>query len=203
MKRTLLYAACAAFMLPALTGCQSVETKGNDTYVNGKCVTCWKNPFDKSQANPSETQVAKQKSVGAKSCEDKGLTKHFRDGRWCSDITLPGATMSSWIDHVEDVDASVDVAYIRAKRLLQFLDADDPKHPYINKAKIDSIHSTYYSVNAMYGGPIKGLDWYAKYDLQLEKISSYKTRVRLKYRTYARDMNPLEFQEKLIKAIEG
>ncbi len=94
------------------------------------------------------------------------------------------------------------MAYINAKKLLQFLDADDKPQQYRDKAQIDSIPSTYYSVNSRYGGPVMQLDWMADYQLELKRVSKTTTRVTIKYKTYSKDMNPAEFQQRIINAIK-
>lgn len=191
----------------SLTGCVTTTTQGDHTYVNGKCITCFNNPLTGEPANYENEQLnTNSEAATTASC---GTPKskydnvyHRADKRWCSNLTLPGAKWSNEIKHSELVKQGVDMAYINAKKLLQFLDADDKPQQYRDKAQIDSIPSTYYSVTSRYGGPVMQLDWMADYQLELKRVSKTTTRVTIKYKTYSKDMNPAEFQQRIINVIK-
>lgn len=195
-----------------LFGCIST-TQDKHININGKCITCVKNPVSGKPINYEEgplTTTSQSSETGDKDC---GIPKskyddvyHRADKRWCSNLTLPGAKWSNEIKHSELVKQGVDMAYINAKQLLQFLDADDeiPQSTYnISRAKIDAIPSTYYSIASRYGGPAMQLDWLVEYQLELKRVSKTTTRVTNTYKIYSKDMNPTEFQQKIIQAING
>lgn len=207
MKKLFLTGAVLA--AASLSGC--VTMQGEHAVVNGKCITCINNPMTGEPINyePSGTTVqAGQQGRASDGCREPksqyDQTHHFADKRWCDDVTLPGASLSEEITYSESVRVSTDMAYIRAKRLLRFLDADDKDDGYLNNnTQIDSIPGTYFGVKGFYGGPTMNLLWYAKYDLQLEKIANGHTKVRLTYRSYSRDMDPIEFRDVLLTEIKG
>lgn len=204
MKKNRLTAPAVVLLSLTMAGC--ITTRGNDAYVDGRCITCWQNPFETQQASPGQT--GPQGRLAADGCRqpisNHDQTHHFRDKRWCDDITLPGATFSQDISIAESVPVGVDRAYINAKRFLNFSDPDDGKNGAVHTSRRwDSIPSTYYNVVAMYGGPMQHMLWYAEYDLQLERVASNRTKVRLKYRTYGRNMDPTIFQRQLLQAIKG
>lgn len=212
MKKLLLASAIVASV--SLTGC--VTMQGEHAIVNGKCITCINNPMtgeainynpDTQPAQSQQSSRVNRDELAADGCrKPDGMydrTHHFEDERWCDNVTLPGASFSDKITYSETVPVSVDMAYIKAKRLLRFIDPKDDDGYLNNNTKIDSIPGTYYGVNGFYGGPTLHLLWYADYDLQLEKVANGHTKVRLTYRTYSRDMDPKEFQNTLLAHIKG
>ncbi len=129
-------------------------------------------------------------------------THHSADRRWCANLTLPGGTFSDVITYEESVRVPVDIAYIRAKRELQFKDPDDKVSSiYNDNTQWDGIAGSYYGVKALYGGPLKKMLWYSDYDLQLENIDGARTKVRIKYKIYGRDFDPQSFRVALLNAI--
>lgn len=198
--------AIAALSL-TMTGC--VTTQGNDTYVNGKCVTCWENPLTVETANgrgsttDSLTSAEGETLSCRKATSKYDQTWHFRDKRWCDNTTLPGASLSPSVTYSETVALPVDMAYSKAKRFLRFTDPDDNRggdSPFAAR-RWDGIPGTYYNVVGMYGGPMRQMLWYAEYDVQFEKVSSSRTKVSLRHRVYSRDMDPTDFRKQLMGAI--
>jgi len=198
--------AIAALSL-TMTGC--VTTQGNDTYVNGKCVTCWQNPLTVETPNSrgSTTDSLTSAEGVTLSCRRANSkydqTWHFRDKRWCDNTTLPGASLSSSVTYSETVALPVDMAYSKAKRFLRFTDPDDNRgdSPFAAR-RWDGVPGTYYNVVAMYGGPMRQMLWYAEYDVQFEKVSSNRTKISLLHRVYSRDMDPIDFRKQLMSAIK-
>lgn len=196
----------------SLFGCVST-TQDKHININGKCITCENNPVSGKPINYEEGPLTTTSQSSEAADTGCGIPKskyenvyHRADKRWCSNLTLPGAKWSNEIKHSELVKQNVDMAYINAKKRLRFLDADDdiPHSAYnISRAKIDAIPSTYYSIASRYGGPVMQLDWMANYQLELKRVSKTTTRVTMTYKIYSKDMNPTEFQQKMIKAING
>lgn len=195
-----------------LSGCVTTN-QDSHTYINGKCVTCFNNPLTGKPVNYEVDQLTTTSQSSEIADTDCGIPKsqydhvyHRADSRWCSNLTLPGAKWSGDIKHSELVKQNVDMAYINAKKHLKFLDTDDDiSHSAYNisRAKIDAIPSTYYSIASRYGGPLMQLDWLADYQLELKRVSKTTTRVTITYKIYSTDINPTEFQQKMIKAIKG
>ncbi|WP_449288470.1 hypothetical protein [Marinobacter salarius] len=128
---------------------------------------------------------------------------HSADQRWCANLTIPGGNFSEVITYSETVNVPVDIAYIRAKRELQFKDPDDKVSSiYNDHTQWDGIAGSYYGVKARYGGPLKNMLWYGDYDLQLEKIDNSRTKLRLEYKLYGRDFEPQSLRISLLDAIK-
>lgn len=199
MKRYLLSTATLAILSTTLVGCGSVQTKDNHTYVDGKCITCFNNPFTGKPINHEEkdSQLTNTQDASTKSVEDidHGENQDF----------APGSTFSELQTHTENIPLSVDMAYVKSKKFLKFYDVNDeipPSKYVINRAKITAIPATYYSVNHSYGGPRYGLNWVSQYDLQLEKITEKSTKVTIKYKIYSNGINTKDFQKNLINALK-
>ncbi|SEG88073.1 hypothetical protein [Marinobacterium lutimaris] len=192
-----------------VTGC--ITTQGEDTYVNGQCVTCWQNPLSiesSTGANSPTPNTGMTVNGVTQSCRPAtskyDRTWHAHDERWCDNVTLPGASLSPSVTYTETVAAPVDTAYIKAKRFLRFTDPDDNPNgdsPFA-AARWDALPGSYYNVVGMYGGPMRQMLWYAEYDLQLEKVSSTRTKVSIRNRVYSRGMDPAEFRKQLMNAIK-
>ncbi len=89
------------------------------------------------------------------------------------------------------------------ERELQFKDPDDNVSSiYNDHTQRDGIAGSYYGVKARYGGPLKNMLWYGDYDLQLEKIDSSRTKLRLEYKLYGRDFEPQSLRISLLDAIK-
>ena len=215
MKKLFLTGAVIA--AASLSGC--VTMQGEHAVVNGKCITCINNPMtgkainynpETQQTSPSQQSSRGNRELAADGCrKPDGMydqTHHFRDDRWCDDITIPGAAWSQEYSYSESVPVSVDMAYIRAKRLLKFRDAETKPNGngfFAHQATIDRIPGTYYGIQADTGGPMHYETFLARYDLQLEKIANNQTKVRVTYRVYSKDMEPAEFQTVLLAKIKG
>jgi hypothetical protein len=201
-----------------LSGC--VTTQGAHTYVDGRCITCINNPmtgeavnYDPQAQQPitANSQTSDRNAGGEDGCREPrnkyDQTRHFRDDRWCDDITLPGGgILSNQTSFDVTLDVDVDMAYIRAKRLLKFTDPDDraASDGYLNdNTRWDGIEGKYYAVYGFYGGPTQYMLWYAKYNLEVEKVSATQSRVRVSYVTYGKDNKAAEFKSSLISAMKG
>ena len=148
----------------------------------------------------SETKAAQKKS--RKGCSENDASYHSYDRRWCGNLYLSGASYSEEITYKESVPVAVDLAYIRAKRHLEFKDPDDQLNTsYNERYEWDGIQGTYYGVKGRFGGPMKQMLYYSDYDLQLEKINGASTKVTIKYRMYGRDNDPNEFKNDLFNKI--
>ncbi len=200
-------AVAVATLSLAMTGC--VTTQGDDTYVNGKCVTCWENPLtvetpsNQGSATGSTTSADGVTLSCRKAKSKYDQTWHYRDKRWCDNTTLPGASLSDSVTYSETVALPVDMAYIKAKRFLRFAGPDDNRggsSPYAAR-RWDAIPGSFYNVVGMYGGPMRQMLWYSEYELQLEKVSSSRTKVSLRHRVYSRGMDPTAFRKQLMSAI--
>jgi len=187
-----------------LTGC--VTTSGDHTYVNGQCVDCWQNPFGPQKEQPAPTGnrvVVTQQGFtrdehpcGMRSDAFKGEVPNVDSGdpRWCSDYTLPDGQWSEWITLEKTYPYDVDVTYLKVKKGFDFLDPDDiarrqaAGQKYINNtgidASYDAVPGKIYMVSGNFGGPTRKVDYLARYELEVARIATNQSQVRLKYRMY-------------------
>lgn len=217
MKLRFLLAPLAAATV--LSGC--VTTQGGHTYVDGRCITCINNPMTGEavnyEAQPQQPirQVAARKgplisSAPSPECRIPknrfDRTRHHLDERWCSEVTLPGASLTEYTDFSVTVPVDIDIAYFRAKRQLKFTDSDDKggaNSGLHTSERWDGIPGKFYSNKALYGGPMQRMLWFADYSMQLERISNTQTRVSVQYRTYGRMDKRAEFKNNILAAIKG
>ena len=194
-----------------ISGC--AVTTDEHLYVNGDCMTCFNNPltgepinYEQKEVVSQQTDASKQKVAVEHECGPNWYDqiRDPRDQRWCGGLTLPGGSFSDVINYEEVVNVAVDLAYARAKRHLDFKAPYDPENPQYNSntSKWDGIAGTYYGIKAIYGGPGSNLLWYSRYDLQLEKVDSNNTKVKLEYRIYGQDSKPKGFHTRVLNNIK-
>lgn len=138
----------------------------------------------------------------------RGESPDSRDPRWCMNMTLEGGEWYESQQQTFIIPTKVDLAYIRAKRFLQFEDADDREanknSQYNNNTSLwDGIAGTYYKVKAVYGGPRRKdpILWRVKYTVEFETVSDKETKVILDYQVYGRDTDPNLFKELLMDSL--
>lgn len=206
MKLRLAIMPLAATAL--LNGC--VTTQGSHTYIAGRCISCINNPMTVEPINydaRENNNLPEKSRDGCRKPRNKwDNTHHFRDHRWCDDITLPGASLSEQKIYDETVPVPVDLAYVRAKQHLNFTDPDDrvTSDGYLNdNTRWDGMPGKFYSIEAFYGGPARHMLWYATYRLNIKKVSSSQSHISMSYLIYSRDTEQNAFRKSLISAIRG
>ncbi len=180
-----------------LSGCGTVK---DGKYLGGMVeVSGFSKTEKKEQDSPNNTS-----NIAKKGCSENDPSYHDRDNRWCANLFLSGAAYSEEITYQENVPVPVDLAYIRAKKYLNFKDPDDALNSQYNERyEWDGIAGTYYGVKGRFGGPLMQMLYFSDYDLQIEKINESTSKVKVTYKIYGRDIEPNEFKKVLFNKIKS
>lgn len=199
MKYKAFMGCIMALGIIGITSCGTVQ---DGKYLGGMIEVSGFSKPKKEKADTIQKNEASQQTTAG--CSENDKSYHPRDHRWCSNLFLAGAAYSQEISYQENVSVPVDLAYIRSKRHLKFKDPDDTLNSQYNERyEWDGIPGTYYGVKGRFGGPLMQMLYFSDYDLQIEKINEFKSKVTVKYRIYGRDVNPKEFSETLFIKIRG
>lgn len=131
------------------------------------------------------------------------------DPRWCEDMTLPNGQWGAPVYLSKVMPYDVDVAYIKIKNQFDFLDPDDIAkrkalgQKYIANTGIDTeyeaIPGKLYYVVGNYGGPVRKVDYLARYELEVLRVGPNESEVNLKYSMYdAYGRNPAQWGEMML-----
>lgn len=184
----------------SVVGCKSIEGSHLGDLVK---ITNKNGESGQTVKTNTQSQASSLNECGEKQ-SSYSSSRHSADSRWCANLLLPGAEFSELITYEESINVPVDIAYIRAKRKLQFKDPDDKKSRiYNDNTQWDGIAGAYYGVKSMYGGPLKKMLWYSNYDLQLERIDNDNTKVLIKYKVYGIDIDPELFRTSLLDSLQS
>jgi hypothetical protein len=187
----------ASILALGIAGCGTVK---DGKYLGGMVEV---SGFSKTEnKEPQSSNKASNKSING--CSENDPSYHDRDSRWCANLFLSGAAYSDEITYQENVSVPVDLAYIRAKKHLNFKDPDDALNSQYNERyEWDGIAGTYYRVKGRFGGPLMQMLYFSDYDLQIEKINESSSKVKITYKIYGRDVEPNEFSKILFKKIKS